>query len=354
MLRCAAKCTSLLAQYTPGQWVDVGEISMRTRYFIFKFIHLSWRFCRSWFFGLCYGQTQLALHCIDWFVRGLKTAKGATNFMRKVWIFVSMESASADDVRARGSPKGLVLAPLQAQAQHYPKGEGWKRSQFGSRKRSQTDRQTDAPTTTTLIASGPPLRGDPYFVCISTTLLRNKICQVPSSFGLHVDQIRVQLHVAPCSIHAWAVSWCRRNFDANALFYFQIYSSFLALLSFLVFRSVLRTDSAGTTLHRLTSEVWKQLREPKLHAKSLNFRINGKCLRGRRSRSRIAKRTRACTPPGPSATLSKRRRLETLPVWLTKKVTDRPTDRRTDDHINRVWTSTPWRPILRMYLHYVT
>ena len=84
-----------------------------------------------------------------------------------------MESASADDVRARGSPKGLVLAPLQAQAQHYPKGEGWKRSQFGSRKRSQTDRQTDAPTTTTLIASGPPLRGDPYFVCISTTLLRN-------------------------------------------------------------------------------------------------------------------------------------------------------------------------------------
>ena len=177
MLRCAAKCTSLLAQYTPGQWVDVGEISMRTRYFIFKFIHLSWRFCRSWFFGLCYGQTQLALHCIDWFVRGLKTAKGATNFMRKVWIFVSMESASADDVRARGSPKGLVLAPLQAQAQHYPKGEGWKRSQFGSRKRSQTDRQTDAPTTTTLIASGPPLRGDPYFVCISTTLLRNKyIC----------------------------------------------------------------------------------------------------------------------------------------------------------------------------------
>ena len=174
MLRCAAKCTSLLAQYTPGQWVDVGEISMRTRYFIFKFIHLSWRFCRSWFFGLRYGQTQLALHCIDWFVRGLKTAKGATNFMRKVWIFVSMESASADDVRARGSPKGLVLAPLQAQAQHYPKGEGWKRSQFGSRKRSQTDRQTDAPTTTTLIASGPPLRGDPYFVCISTTLLRNK------------------------------------------------------------------------------------------------------------------------------------------------------------------------------------
>ena len=85
-----------------------------------------------------------------------------------------MESASADDVRARGSPKGLVLAPLQAQAQHYPKGEGWKRSQFGSRKRSQTDRQTDAPTTTTLIASGPPLRGDPYFVCISTTLLRKK------------------------------------------------------------------------------------------------------------------------------------------------------------------------------------
>ena len=189
MLRCAAKCTSLLAQYTPGQWVDVGEISMRTRYFIFKFIHLSWRFCRSWFFGLRYGQTQLALHCIDWFVRGVKTAKGATNFMRKVWIFVSMESASADDVRARGSPKGLVLAPLQAQAQHYPKGEGWKRSQFGSRKRSQTDRQTDAPTTTTLIASGPPLRGDPYFVCISTTLLRNNnmgarsplpgVCQLP-------------------------------------------------------------------------------------------------------------------------------------------------------------------------------
>ena len=86
-----------------------------------------------------------------------------------------MESASADDVRARGSPKGLVLAPLQAQAQHYPKGEGWKRSQFGSRKRSQTDRQTDAPTTTTLIASGPPLRGDPYFVCISTTLLRKNV-----------------------------------------------------------------------------------------------------------------------------------------------------------------------------------
>ena len=143
MLRCAAKCTSLLAQYTPGQWVDVGEISMRTRYFIFKFIHLSWRFCRSWFFGLCYEQTQLALHCIDWFVRGVKTAKGATNFMRKVWFFVSMESASADDVRARGSPKGLVLAPLQAQAQHYPKGEGWKRSQFGSRKRSQTDAPTD-------------------------------------------------------------------------------------------------------------------------------------------------------------------------------------------------------------------
>ena len=37
----------------------------------------------------------------------------------------------------------------------------------------QTDRQTHRQTTTTLIASGPPLRGDPYFVCISTTLLRN-------------------------------------------------------------------------------------------------------------------------------------------------------------------------------------
>ena len=75
-----------------------------------------------------------------------------------------MESASADDVRARGSPKGLVLAPLQAQAQHYPKGEGWKRSQFGSRKRSQTDRQTDAPT------------DNDHFnrVWTSTTLLRNK------------------------------------------------------------------------------------------------------------------------------------------------------------------------------------
>ena len=35
-------------------------------------------------------------------------------------------------------------------------------------------RQTHRQTTTTLIASGPPLRGDPYFVCISTTLLRNK------------------------------------------------------------------------------------------------------------------------------------------------------------------------------------
>ena len=32
-------------------------------------------------------------------------------------------------------------------------------------------RQTHRQTTTTLIASGPPLRGDPYFVCISTTLL---------------------------------------------------------------------------------------------------------------------------------------------------------------------------------------
>ena len=76
-----------------------------------------------------------------------------------------MESASADDVRARGSPKGLVLAPLQAQAQHYPKGEGWKRSQFGSRKRSQTDRQTDAQT------------DNDHFnrVWTSTTLLRNKI-----------------------------------------------------------------------------------------------------------------------------------------------------------------------------------
>ena len=98
-----------------------------------------------------------------------------------------MESASADDVRARGSPKGLVLAPLQAQAQHYPKGEGWKRSQFGSRKRSQTDRQTDAPTTTTLIASGPPLRGDPYFVCISTTLLRNK-CRA-TGFGKEKENL---------------------------------------------------------------------------------------------------------------------------------------------------------------------
>ena len=76
-----------------------------------------------------------------------------------------MESASADDVRARGSPKGLVLAPLQAQAQHYPKGEGWKRSQFGSRKRSQTDRQTDAPT------------DNDHFnrVWTSTTLLRNNL-----------------------------------------------------------------------------------------------------------------------------------------------------------------------------------
>ena len=37
-------------------------------------------------------------------------------------------------------------------------------------------RQTHRQTTTTLIASGPPLRGDPYFVCISTTLLRNNTC----------------------------------------------------------------------------------------------------------------------------------------------------------------------------------
>ena len=108
-----------------------------------------------------------------------------------------MESASADDVRARGSPKGLVLAPLQAQAQHYPKGEGWKRSQFGSRKRSQTDRQTDAPTTTTLIASGPPLRGDPYFVCISTTLLRNNIADFLSVFrsACRVLTVVVAIHV---------------------------------------------------------------------------------------------------------------------------------------------------------------
>ena len=106
-----------------------------------------------------------------------------------------MESASADDVRARGSPKGLVLAPLQAQAQHYPKGEGWKRSQFGSRKRSQTDRQTDAPTTTTLIASGPPLRGDPYFVCISTTLLRNNYV---------VDRVVVD-DVLQCSSYSYPV-----------------------------------------------------------------------------------------------------------------------------------------------------
>ena len=46
----------------------------------------------------------------------------------------------------------------------------------------QTDRQTHRQTTTTLIASGPPLRGDPYFVCISTTLLRNyRKFQLPSS-----------------------------------------------------------------------------------------------------------------------------------------------------------------------------
>ena len=108
-----------------------------------------------------------------------------------------MESASADDVRARGSPKGLVLAPLQAQAQHYPKGEGWKRSQFGSRKRSQTDRQTDAPTTTTLIASGPPLRGDPYFVCISTTLLRNKTSLSLSSLRSRVHSIVFRRRLSP-------------------------------------------------------------------------------------------------------------------------------------------------------------
>ena len=48
----------------------------------------------------------------------------------------------------------------------------------------QTDRQTHRQTTTTLIASGPPLRGDPYFVCISTTLLRNKLAvsAIASSF----------------------------------------------------------------------------------------------------------------------------------------------------------------------------
>ena len=49
----------------------------------------------------------------------------------------------------------------------------------------QTDRQTHRQTTTTLIASGPPLRGDPYFVCISTTLLRNDfyhcVCQRPAA-----------------------------------------------------------------------------------------------------------------------------------------------------------------------------
>ena len=44
----------------------------------------------------------------------------------------------------------------------------------------QTDRQTHRQTTTTLIASGPPLRGDPYFVCISTTLLRNYNTEQPA------------------------------------------------------------------------------------------------------------------------------------------------------------------------------
>ena len=62
----------------------------------------------------------------------------------------------------------------------------------------QTDRQTHRQTTTTLIASGPPLRGDPYFVCISTTLLRNKIsmfiglrmvCSVRVSKNIFADHV---------------------------------------------------------------------------------------------------------------------------------------------------------------------
>ena len=48
-------------------------------------------------------------------------------------------------------------------------------------------RQTHRQTTTTLIASGPPLRGDPYFVCISTTLLRKNVltCCVTTLAGAY-------------------------------------------------------------------------------------------------------------------------------------------------------------------------
>ena len=51
----------------------------------------------------------------------------------------------------------------------------------------QTDRQTHRQTTTTLIASGPPLRGDPYFVCISTTLLRKNYLRTLVVMLLRVD-----------------------------------------------------------------------------------------------------------------------------------------------------------------------
>ena len=57
----------------------------------------------------------------------------------------------------------------------------------------QTDRQTHRQTTTTLIASGPPLRGDPYFVCISTTLLRNNITSYNVRVAIHRPLV---LHIA--------------------------------------------------------------------------------------------------------------------------------------------------------------
>ena len=61
----------------------------------------------------------------------------------------------------------------------------------------QTDRQTHRQTTTTLIASGPPLRGDPYFVCISTTLLRNNVV----SSSLNASKSLLPTPLRPSTAH---------------------------------------------------------------------------------------------------------------------------------------------------------
>ena len=86
-------------------------------------------------------------------------------------------------------------------------------------------RQTHRQTTTTLIASGPPLRGDPYFVCISTTLLRNDVMfrQIDGvAMGSPLGPVLANIFVGYCESlipsYSYPPLYCRFMDDSFAYF----------------------------------------------------------------------------------------------------------------------------------------